>query len=85
MPLILYCDRIDIDSKKTCREIGNQFSQKRKENEEPVYKKYRQIYSKKSMTVNRNSDIASYKKNYEIWKKESKQFINDIKKRKKDL
>ena len=37
------------------------------------------------MTVNRNSDIASYKKNYEIWKKEAKQFINDIKKRKKDL
>lgn len=77
---IVYCDRIDIDSKKTCREIGNQFSQKRKENEEPVYKKYRQIYSKKSMTVNRNSDIESYKKNYEIWKKESSNFMKDIRK-----
>ena len=77
---IVYCDRIDIDSKKTCREIGNQFSQKRKENEEPVYKKYRQIYSKKSMTVNRNSDIASYKKNYEIWKEEATQFMKDIRK-----
>ena len=59
--------------------MGNKYSQKRKENEEPVYKKYRQIYSKKSMTVNRNSDIESYKKNYEIWKKEANQFRKDIK------
>ena len=31
------------------------------------------------MTVNRNSDIESYKKNYEIWKKEANQFRKDIK------
>lgn len=32
------------------------------------------------MTVNGNSDIAFYKKNYEIWKKESSQFMKDIRK-----
>lgn len=67
----------------TCKEYGIKTSQKRKENEEPVYGKYRQIYAKKAMTVKRNPDIEYYKTNYEKWKKEAKQFINDIKTGKK--
>ena len=63
----------------TCKEYGIKTSQKRKENEEPVYGKYRQIYAKKAMMVKRNPDIEYYKTNYEKWKKEAKQFINDIK------
>lgn len=63
----------------TCKEYGIKTSQKRKENEEPVYGKYRQIYAKKAMTVKRNPDIEYYKTNYEKWKKEAKEFINDIK------
>ena len=35
------------------------------------------------MTVKRNPDIEYYKTNYEKWKKEAKQFINDIKNGKK--
>ena len=31
------------------------------------------------MMVKRNPDIPSYKTNYEKWKKEAKQFIQDIK------
>ena len=67
----------------TCKEYGIKTSQKRKENEEPVYGKYRQIYAKKAMAVKRNPDIEYYKTNYEKWKKEAKQFINDIKSGKK--
>ena len=67
----------------TCKEYGIKTSQKRKENEEPVYGKYRQIYAKKAMAVKRNPDIEYYKTNYEKWKKEAKKFINDIKSGKK--
>jgi len=63
----------------TCKKYGTKTSQKRKENEEPVYGKYRQIYAKKAMTVKRNPNIEYYKTNYEKWKKEARQFINDIK------
>lgn len=67
----------------TCKEYGIKTSQKRKENEEPVYGKYRQIYAKKAMAVKRNPDIEYYKTNYEKWKKEAREFINDIKAGKK--
>lgn len=68
----------------TCKEYGIKTSQKRKENEEPVYGKYRRIYAKKAMMVKRNPDIEYYKTNYEKWKKEAKKFINDIKAGKKN-
>ena len=74
----LYCNG-KYNKKMTCKEYGIKTSQKRKEEEEPVYKKYRQIYAKKAMMVKRNPDIEYYKKNYEKWKKEAKQFISDIK------
>ncbi len=67
----------------TCKGYGIKTSQKRKENEEPVYGKYRQIYAKKAMAVKRNPDIEYHKTNYEKWKKEAKEFINDIKSGKK--
>ena len=63
----------------TCKEYGIKTSQKRKETEEPVYGKYRQIYAKKAMIVKRNPDIEYYKTNYENWKKEAKHFLATIK------
>lgn len=78
----LYCNG-KYNNKMTCKEYGIKTSQKRKEEEEPVYKKYRQIYAKKAMMVKRNPDIPSYKTNYEKWKKEAKKFVQDIKKEKK--
>lgn len=78
----LYCNGEYTDG-ITCKEYGIKTSQKRKENEEPVYGKYRQIYAKKAMAVKRNPDIEYYKTNYEKWKKEAKEFINDIKSGKK--
>ncbi|MCL2859348.1 MAG: DUF6076 domain-containing protein [Oscillospiraceae bacterium] len=73
-----YCDRI-ISEGKTCKEIGTMLSQKNKEQEEPVYGLYRQIYAKKAMLVKRNPDIASYKYEYEEWKEDAQRFIKDIK------
>lgn len=78
----LYCNG-KYNKKMTCKEYGIKTSQKRKEEEEPVYKKYRQIYAKKAMIVKRNPDIPYYKTNYEKWKKEAKQFTKDIKNKKK--
>ena len=78
----LYCNG-KYNKKMTCKEYGIKTSQKRKEEEEPVYKKYRQIYAKKAMMVKRNPDIEYYKTNYEKWKKEAKQFITNIKAGKK--
>lgn len=78
----LYCNGKYYDN-ITCKEFGIKTSQKRKENEEPVYGKYRQIYAKKAMAVKRNPDIEYYKINYEKWKKEAKQFVNDVKSGKK--
>ena len=78
----LYCnDKYAEDI--TCKEYGIKTSQKRKEKEEPVYGKYRQIYAKKAMAVKRNPDIEYYKTTYEKWKKEAKQFVNDVKSGKK--
>ena len=78
----LYCNNKYADD-MTCKEFGIKTSQKRKENEEPVYGKYRTIYARKAMLVKRNPDIKSYKTNYEKWKKEAKQFMQDIKDGKK--
>lgn len=78
----LYCNG-KYNEKMTCKEYGIKTSQKRKGEEEPVYKKYRQIYAKKAMLVKRNPDITSYKTNYNNWKKEAKKFMNDIKNGKK--
>lgn len=44
--ITLYCNG-KYSEDITCKEYGIKTSQKRKENEEPVYGKYRQIYAKK--------------------------------------
>ena len=71
-----YCDKIYYQN-KTCKDVGNQLSQKRKETKEPAYGKYRSIYSKKATLLKRNPDIYS-REDYEQWKKKSSQFMQDI-------
>lgn len=71
-----YCDNIYYEG-KTCKDVGNQLSQKRKENKEPVYGKYRSIYANKATLLKRYPDIYS-QEDYDKWKKEAKQFMNDI-------
>lgn len=76
---VVYCDRVITENNETCKDIGNKLSQKRKEQDETVYGKYRSIYAKKAMLVKRNPDITRYKKDYEKWKKEAKAFMTAIK------
>ena len=64
--------------KQTCRDIGNQIAQRIKQENDKVYGKYRKIYAKKAMLVKRNPDIEIYKKDYENWKKKSKEFMDVI-------
>ena len=78
---VYYCDNIYYQD-KTCKDIGNQLSQKRKESDEPVYGKYRTIYSNKATLLKRNPDIYS-REDYEKWKSTARQFMNDIRHGKK--
>ena len=79
---VAYCDRI-WDGDLTCKDVGSNLSQKRKEENDIVYGKYRKIFSKKAMNVNRNSDIPGLKEEYEKWKKQAQKFYSDVKKGKK--
>lgn len=76
-PRINYCNNL-FKGKQTCRDIGNQIAQRIKQENEIIYGKYRKIYAKKSMLVKRNPDIEVYKKDYEKWKKEAKEFMDAI-------
>jgi len=79
---IAYCDRI-WNSDLTCKDVGSRLSQKRKEQENTVYGKYRNIFSKKRMLMKRNPDIKKYEKDYEEYKKEANRIKKEIKNGKK--
>ena len=76
-PRVSYCDNL-FKGTQSCKDIGNQIAQRIKQENEIVYGKYRKIYAKKAMLVNRNPDIEVYKKDYENWKKEAKEFMDAI-------
>ena len=75
----LYCDNI-FTKNQTCKDIGNQIAQLKKQKHDIVYGKYRKLYSKKAMLVKRNPDIESYKAEYENWKKEAQEYRDKLKK-----
>lgn len=77
----LYCDNL-FNEKQTCKDIGNQIAQLKKQHDDLVYGKYRKIYAKKAMLVKRNPDIESYKIDYENWKKEAQEYRDKLKKEK---
>ena len=75
----LYCENI-FTKNQTCKDIGNQIAQLKKQKYDLVYGKYRKMYSKKAMLVKRNPDIESYKTEYENWKKEAQKYREKLKK-----
>lgn len=79
---VVYCDRI-WDGKLTCKDVGSKLSQKRRESEDYIYKKYRNELSRKSMLVARNPDIPEYKTKYDKWKEKASKFWDNVKKGKK--
>ncbi|MEG1059257.1 MAG: DUF6076 domain-containing protein [Clostridia bacterium] len=74
---VVFCDRLFIEN-KTCRDIGNSLSQKRKEQNDEVYKLYRNTLAKKKMAANRNPDISKYINDYETWKTQANTFRNEV-------
>lgn len=72
-----FCDNVYYAG-KTCKEVGNQLQQKRKEDQNPVYSKYRKKFANKATLLKRNPDVYS-KEDYDNWKKEAQQYIQDIK------
>ena len=77
----MYCENI-FSNNQTCREIGKQLTQKKKQEDETVYGKYRKLYARKAMLLKRNPDIYS-REDYDNWKKNAQDFLKDIKENKK--
>lgn len=76
---VAYCDRI-WDGKLTCKDVGSTLSQKRRESEDYIYKKYRNESARKAMLVARNADIPEYKTKYDKWKEKASKFWDNVKK-----
>ena len=79
---IVYCDR-ELANNLTCKDVGSKLSQKRKEEKNTVYGRYRTIFSRKRMLIKRNPDITKYEDDYENYKNNSKKFQKEIKEGKK--
>ena len=79
---IVYCSR-ELNDDTTCKDVGSKLSQKRKEAEDYIYKKYRNEASRQSMLVARNPDIPVYKTKYDKWKEKASKFWDNVKKGKK--
>lgn len=74
---IVYCDR-EWANNLTCKDVGSKLSQKRNEEKNTVYGRYRTIFSRKRMLMKRNPDITKYEDDYEKYKKESNKFKKEI-------
>lgn len=79
---IVYCDR-EWANNLTCKDVGNKLSQKRKEEKNTIYGKYRTILSRKAMNAKRNPEIGKHVKDYEKYKKEANKLKKGIKEGKK--
>lgn len=73
---ITYCNRLTGDT-ITCKDIGNKEYQKRKEENDDVYHKYRVIGTRKKTRVSRNPEIEIYKKDLKQYREIGKQMYKD--------
>lgn len=73
---VAYCDRIAGDN-MTCKDIGNKEYQKRKDENDEAYHKYRVIGTRKKSRVSRNPNIELYKKDLKQYRKIGKQMYKD--------
>ena len=76
---VVYCSR-EWDNNLTCKDVGSKLSQKRRESEDNIYKKYRNESARKAMLVARNADIPEYKTKYDKWKEKASKFWDNVKK-----
>ena len=74
---VTYCDRI-MEDKLTCKDIGNKEYQKRKQENDTTYDKYRKIGSRKQLRASRNPEINIYQKELEQYREIGKQMYKDV-------
>lgn len=74
---VAYCDRI-ITNNQTCKDIGNKEYQKRKQENDDAYRKYRTIGTRKKTRASRNPEIDMYQKDLEQYRKIGKQMYKDV-------
>ena len=74
---VTYCDRI-MEDKLTCKDIGNKEDQKRKQENDTTYDKYRKIGSRKQLRASRNPEINIYQKELEQYREIGKQMYKDV-------
>lgn len=74
---VSYCERITTRN-ETCKDIGNKEYQKRKQETDNTYCKYRRIGTRKKTRASRNSEIEMYQKDLEQFRKIGKQMYKDV-------
>lgn len=73
---ISYCDR-NMGEYITCKDVGNKEYQKRKDENDEVYHKYRVLGTRKKTRVARNPEIELYKKDLKQYREIGKQMYKD--------
>lgn len=74
---VSYCDRI-VEKNLTCKDIGSKEYQKRKQENDDIYRKYRTIGTRKKTRASRNPEIEMYQKDLEQYRKVGKQMYKDV-------
>ncbi len=75
----IYCD-YPKENSKTCRDLGafQSYTERLKQNK--AMGEYRRTYQQKFMQARKNKENKELSKNFETWKKQAKEKINDMKK-----
>lgn len=74
---VSYCERI-VSKNETCKDIGNKEYQRRKQETDNTYRKYRTIGTRKKTRASRNPKIDIYKKDLEQFREIGKQMYKDV-------
>lgn len=74
---VSYCERI-VSKNETCKDIGNKEYQKRKQETDNTYRKYRTIGTRKKTRASRNPEIDIYQKDLEQFRKIGKQMYKNV-------
>lgn len=76
----IYCDLPNVDKSPTCREKGANEQYKKNLENNKTQALYRKIYRQKFMEAQRKKDSKKIQNDFEKWKKEAKDKINNMKK-----
>lgn len=76
--LAIYCERTcPKDSKRTCREYGNEKRWYERQQDDRVMKLYRTVYAAREARARRNQEVEKYRQSFEKFKVEAKKWRED--------